>query len=75
MIRTCSKVGNSQGVAFDSTHMDLTQLKLGAEINLHIQGGNTITLTPVRARSSRQEMSQLIQSTVNDYTTAMKRSF
>jgi hypothetical protein len=54
--------------------MDLTQLKLGQEMQIHVHDGSSITLTPVRGRSSKQEMSQIIQSTVNDYSSAMRRT-
>ncbi len=47
MIKTISKVGNSQGIIFDAALLDLTQLKVGDQVNVAVHQGGTITLTPV----------------------------
>lgn len=49
MIKTVTKVGNSQGIILDAALMELAHLKVGDEVNLAIHDGGTITLTPVRA--------------------------
>jgi len=49
MIKTITKVGNSQGIIFDAALLDLAQLKVGDRVNLEVHDGGTITLTPVRA--------------------------
>jgi len=48
MIKTVTKVGNSQGVIFDSAVMELAHLKLGDSLNLEVHSSGTITLTPMR---------------------------
>jgi antitoxin component of MazEF toxin-antitoxin module len=48
MRKTISKVGNSNGIIFDATLMDLAHLKTGDEVNVEIHDGGTITLTPIR---------------------------
>ena len=48
MIKTVTKIGNSQGIIFDAAIMDLAHLKVGDEMSLTIHEGGTITLTPVR---------------------------
>jgi antitoxin component of MazEF toxin-antitoxin module len=49
MIKTISKIGNSHGIIFDSTLLQLAHLKPGDEVNVEIHPGGTITLTPLNA--------------------------
>jgi antitoxin component of MazEF toxin-antitoxin module len=48
MIKTISKIGNSQGITFDTALMDLARLKVGDQVNVTVHEGGAITLTPVR---------------------------
>jgi antitoxin component of MazEF toxin-antitoxin module len=48
MIKTISKVGNSQGIIFDAALMDLARLKLGDQVSVTVHEGGSIVLTPVR---------------------------
>lgn len=48
MVKTVTKVGNSQGIIFDSAIMEMAHLKVGDSVNLEIHAGGTITLTPLR---------------------------
>ena len=73
MIKTITKVGNSQGVIFDAALMELAHLKTGDEVNVEVHAGGTITLTPIRPRPSRDEVSQAIRSTMKDYARTMKK--
>jgi antitoxin component of MazEF toxin-antitoxin module len=47
MIKTITKVGNSQGIIFDAALLQLARLKVGDQVNVEIHPGGTITLTPV----------------------------
>lgn len=47
MIKSITKVGNSQGIIFDAALLDLAQLKIGDQVNVAVHDGGTITLTPV----------------------------
>lgn len=47
MIKTVTKVGNSQGVIFDAALMDLARLKVGGQLNVEVHDSGTITLTPM----------------------------
>jgi antitoxin component of MazEF toxin-antitoxin module len=73
MIKTISKVGNSQGVIFDAALMELAHLKTGDEVNVEVHEGGTITLTPIRPRPSHEEVSKVIKATMKDYARTMKR--
>ena len=48
MTKTITKVGNSQGIIFDTALMELAHLKVGDELNVELHQGGTITLTPIR---------------------------
>jgi antitoxin component of MazEF toxin-antitoxin module len=48
MTKTISKVGNSQGLIFDSALMDMARLKVGDQVNVTVHEGGAIVLTPVR---------------------------
>ena len=41
MIKTVSKIGNSQGIIFDAALMELAHLKQGDELNLEVHEGGT----------------------------------
>ena len=73
MIKTITKVGNSQGIIFDAALMELAHLKAGDDLNVEVHEGGTLTLTPIRPRSSRQEVSKVIKSTMKDYARTMKK--
>jgi antitoxin component of MazEF toxin-antitoxin module len=47
MIKTISKIGNSQGIMLDAALMDLARLKVGDQVNLTVHEGGAIYLTPV----------------------------
>ena len=73
MKKTITKIGNSQGIVFDAALMGLAHLRSGDEVNLEIHDGGTITLTPIRPRPSRAEISRLVKSTMHDYRRTMKK--
>ena len=73
MVKTISKVGNSQGIIFDSALMELAHLKVGDELNVEVHAGGTITLTPLRPRPSGGEVSKVIKATMRDYARTMKK--
>jgi len=73
MIKRISKVGNSNGIIFDATVMDLAHLKPGDQVNLEIHEGGTITLTPIHPQPSREKVTKTITSTVKNYARTLKR--
>jgi len=73
MVKTISKIGNSQGLIFDAALMDLAHLRAGDQVNAEVHDGGTITLTPLRPRPSREEVSEVIRKTLKDYAQTMKK--
>ena len=47
MIKTITKVGNSQGIIFDAALLQLARLKVGDQVNVDIHPGGTITTAPM----------------------------
>lgn len=72
MVKTISKIGNSQGLIFDAALMDLAHLQAGDQVNVEVHEGGTITLT-LRPRPSREEVSEVIRKTLKDYARTMKK--
>lgn len=73
MIKTINKIGNSQGIILDAPLLELARLQLGDQVNLEVHEGGTITLTPLRPRPSRAEVSRVIKATMKDYAKTMKK--
>ena len=73
MVKTITKIGNSQGIIFDAALMELARLKVGDELNIEIHEGGTLTLTPLRPRPSKAEISDAIDRTMDDYGDTMKK--
>lgn len=50
MLKSISRIGNSQGLIFDAALLELAGLKLGDQVNVTVHEGGSITLTPVRPK-------------------------
>jgi antitoxin component of MazEF toxin-antitoxin module len=53
--------------------MELAHLKAGDDLNVEVHEGGTLTLTPIRPRPSRPEVSKVIKATMRDYGRTMKK--
>jgi len=67
MIKTISKIGNSQGVIFDSALLQLARLKVGDKVNVEVHHGGTITISPmdppeISAETAAETAKRLIRS-------------
>lgn len=47
MIKTITKVGNSQGIIFDTALLQLARLKVGDQVNVEVHASGTITIVPL----------------------------
>jgi antitoxin component of MazEF toxin-antitoxin module len=61
MIKTITKVGNSQGIMLDAAIMDLARLKVGDQVNLTVHESGAITLTPVRPVVTPEQATAVIK--------------
>ena len=48
MTKTIAKIGNSQGLIFDSALMELAHLKIGDQVSISLHEGGSIVLTPIK---------------------------
>jgi antitoxin component of MazEF toxin-antitoxin module len=48
MVKTVTKIGNSQGLMLDAALMELARLKVGDHVNVTIHPSGSIVLTPIR---------------------------
>ncbi len=67
------KLGNSQGLVFDAALMELARLKTGDDVNVEVHEGGTITITPLRPRPSRSEVTSTIKTVMKDYARTMRK--
>lgn len=73
MIKTITKIGNSQGIIFDSALLQLARLKVGDEVNVEVHAGGTITIAPIETMPPPEEVTDLIKDTMKRYARTMKR--
>ena len=55
MLKTITKVGNSQGLIFDAALRALTGLKVGDRVNVTVHEGGAIIITPMAPTIGRAE--------------------
>ena len=73
MVKTITRVGNSQGIIFDAALLELAHLRVGDEVNLEVHEGGTITITPIRTTPAPGDISRVIKKTMKDYARTMKK--
>jgi antitoxin component of MazEF toxin-antitoxin module len=73
MIKTIAKIGNSQGLIFDSALRDLTGLKPGDQVNITVHDGGTIVLTPMRPTISADEAAAAAKKLIRNNAEVFKR--
>lgn len=73
MIKTITKVGNSQGIILDAALMDLARLKPGDQMNVEVHAGGAITLTPVKPRVSKEQFEKELGGVLQDYRETLKK--
>jgi len=73
MVMTITKIGDSQGIIFDTTLLDMAHLRAGDQVNIVVHEGGTITITPIRPRVTRDEVSKVIDGVLDDYATTLQK--
>ncbi|MCX8488428.1 MAG: hypothetical protein ORN22_04905 [Opitutales bacterium] len=73
MHKKLTKLGNSQGLVFDAALMELARLKVGDDVNVEVHEGGTITITPLRPRPSKEEVTKAIRGVMKDYARTMRK--
>ena len=73
MHKKLPKLGNSQGLVFDAALMELARLKVGDDVNVEVHEGGTITITPLRPRPSKEDVTKTIRGVMKDYARTMRK--
>jgi antitoxin component of MazEF toxin-antitoxin module len=73
MIKTISKLGDSQGLNLDQALMELARLKVGDQVNVEVHAGGTITIAPINSLPPAEKTRALIRGTMKRYAKTMKR--
>lgn len=73
MLKTITKIGNSQGLIFDSTLRELTGLKEGDTVNVTVHEGGSVVITPLRRAALPETVTTTIRQTVKDYRRTLKK--
>lgn len=73
MTKTISKIGNSQGIIFDTALLDLARLRVGDRVTVSLHEGGTITLTPVRPRIDAKKAAAAARRIIGKNPTLFKR--
>ncbi len=73
MLKTISKIGNSQGLILDTTLCELTGLKAGDQVNVTVHPGGSLIITPINDSLPAKEVTAVINKTVNDYRKTLRK--
>ena len=73
MIKTIARIGNSQGLIFDSALRELTGLRPGDQVNVTVHEGGAIVLTPMRPTISADEAAAAARKLIRDNAEVFKR--
>jgi antitoxin component of MazEF toxin-antitoxin module len=74
MTKTITKIGNSQGIIFDTALMDLARIKVGDQVNVTVvPDTGAILLMPLRPGPSKEEISSVIKKTARDYRKTLRK--
>lgn len=73
MLKTISKIGNSQGLIFDAALLDLAGLKLGDQVNVTVAPGGTLVVTPIRSAPPMAAVQGVIAETLVEYSATLKK--
>lgn len=55
MLKTITKVGNSQGLIFDAALCELSGLKAGDQVNVTVHEGGAVIITPMKPAIGAEE--------------------
>lgn len=73
MLKTITKIGNSQGLILDAALCELTGLKAGDQVNVTVHAGGAVTLTPMRPRVDPKEAGESARELIRRNNALFKR--
>jgi antitoxin component of MazEF toxin-antitoxin module len=73
MTKTISKIGNSQGIIFDTALMDLARVRVGDKVNVTVHPGGSIVLTPIHPVIGREAAAKAAKRLIKKNAALFKR--
>ena len=73
MVKSITRIGNSQGLIFDAALLELAGLKAGDQVNVTVHDGGSITLTPVRPAIAADEARKAAKTLIRRNQRLFKR--
>jgi antitoxin component of MazEF toxin-antitoxin module len=73
MLKTITKIGNSQGLIFDAALRELSGLQPGDQVNVTVHEGGAIVITPLRAVVPAAEARKSAQALIRRNRRLFKR--
>lgn len=73
MLKTISKIGNSQGLIFDAALLDLAGLKLGDQVNVTVAPGGSVVITPIRSAPPMAAVQNVINEAMAEYKITLEK--
>jgi antitoxin component of MazEF toxin-antitoxin module len=73
MLKTITKVGNSQGLILDAALCELTGLKAGDQVNVTVHEGGAIVLTPMKSDIKPDEARTAAKALIKGNSALFKR--
>ena len=73
MTKTVTKIGNSQGIIFNTAFMDMAHLKVGDRLQVTFHQGGSVVLTPEKPVITPEVARETIQEVMKDYQEVFRR--
>ena len=73
MTKTIVKVGNSQGIIFDTAFMDMARLKVGDRLQVTLHSGGSVVLTPEKPVITPEMAREAMKEIMKDYGEVFRR--
>lgn len=73
MLKTITKVGNSQGLIIDNALCELAGFKAGDQVNVTVHEGGTLVITPIRSVTSAHDAAASAKDLIRRNANLFKR--
>jgi len=73
MTKTVTKIGNSQGIIFDTAFMDMAHLKVGDRLQVTFHQGGSVVLTPEKPVITPEMAREAMKEIIKDYGEVFRR--
>ncbi|MFM8654588.1 MAG: hypothetical protein ACKODZ_07670 [Verrucomicrobiota bacterium] len=73
MTKTVTKIGNSQGIIFDTAFMDMAHLKVGDRLQVTFHQGGSVVLTPEKPVITPEMAREAMKEIMKDYGEVFRR--